>query len=253
MSPRRSAALAGHELRAMRGEMGLLLQLVLMPLIMMAFLQPLFRATTVGDAGGAAQGVPGMAVLFAMFLVGHVGYLFFREHRFGTWERLRAAPLTPLDVIVAKALPATGLALVQQLGLLALSAALFGLRVQGSVIAVVAVGYALSVCLVAFGVMAAAFIRNAQRLNALSGLMAFVIGGLGGALAPVETLPAWAQTLARFTPGYWAIEGYQAAIVDGARLSGVVRHVGALAAFAAIAAAFAALRFRFDETKVVTE
>lgn len=257
MSPRRSAALAAHELRVMRQQTGMVLQLVLMPLLMMMFLQPLFRATLaaqgVDGASGVEQGAPGMAVLFALFLVGYVGFLFFREHRFGTWERLRASPLTPMDVIVAKALPATGLALVQQMLLFALSAALFGLHLRGSVTALVAVGLALSLCLVAIGIMAAAFLRSEQRLNTLSSLLAFLVGGLGGALAPVESLPGWAQALAPFTPGFWAVEGYQAVIIDGATLLGVTRHVGALLLFTAVIAGFAALRFRFEETKMIAE
>ena len=253
MSPRRSVALAGHELRLMRREAGTLSTLVLLPLVMMAFLNPVF-AGPLGEPGtsaaGSALAVPGMSVLFSLFLIGHVGYLFFREHRFGTWERLRASPLSAADVIAGKAMPAMVLCLLQQLLLFALSMVLFDLRITGSVVALVAVATGLSLCLVACGVAAAAYLRSAQRLNALSGVLAMVLGGLGGALSPVSSLPGWAQTAAPFSPGYWAVGAYRAVVLDGARLADVAGAVGILTLFAAVAGAAAAVRFRFEETKV---
>ena len=252
MSLRRSFALAGHELRLMRREAGTLSTLVLLPLVMMAFLNPVF-AGQLGQrtsAAGSGLAVPGMAVLFSLFLIGHVGYLFFREHRFGTWERLRASPLSAGDVIAGKALPAMVLCLVQQLLLFALSTVLFNLRITGSIVALVAVATGLSLCLVAFGVAAAAYLRSAQRLNALSGVLAMVLGGLGGSLSPVSSLPGWAQAAAPFSPGYWAVDAYRAVVLDGAGLADVAGAVGILTVFAAVAAGLAAVRFRFEETKV---
>jgi ABC-2 type transport system permease protein len=253
MSLRRSLALAGHELRQMRHEVGTLSTLVLLPLVMVAFLNPVFRATLQAQgesAGGATIAVPGMAVLFSLFLIGHVGYLFFREHSFGTWERLRATPLSPGDVILGKSLPAVLLAVLQQLLLFGLGWWLFDLRLTGTAAALLAVVIALAACLVAWGVAAAAFLRNARRLNALSGVMAMVLGGLGGSLTPVESLPAWAQRIAPLSPGYWAVGGYRSVVLDGADLPDVAGAVGMLVIFAAVAAALAAMRFRFEETKV---
>lgn len=253
MSPRRSLALAGHEFRLMRHEVGTLSTLVLLPLVMVAFLNPVFRATLAAQgepAGGASMAVPGMAVLFSLFLIGHVGYLFFREHRFGTWERLRATPMSPGDLIAGKALPAVVLALLQQLLLFGLSMWLFDLRLTGSLVALLAVAAALATCLVAFGVAAAAYLRSAQRLNALSGVLAMVLGGLGGSLTPVESLPLWAQHAAPFSPGYWAVGGYRSVVLEAGGLADVAGATGMLLLFAAGAAVLAAARFRFEETKV---
>jgi ABC-2 type transport system permease protein len=253
MSPRRSLALAGHELRLMRHEIGTLSTLVLLPLVMVAFLNPVFQATLAAQgrsAGGAAVAVPGMAVLFSLFLIGHVGYLFFREHSFGTWERLRATPMSPADVIVGKALPAVLLAVLQQVALFGLGLWLFDLQVTGSMAALLAVAVALAVCLVCFGVAAAAWLRSARRLNALSGVLAMVLGGLGGSLTPVESLPGWAQQVAPVSPGYWAINGYRSVVLDAGQLADVAGAAGMLLLFAVTAAGLAAARFRFEETKV---
>jgi ABC-2 type transport system permease protein len=237
----------------MRHDLGSLAGLVLLPLLMVGFLNPIFGTTLAAQGAqvdGAAIAVPGMAVLFSLFLIGHVGYLIFREHSFGTWERLRASPLSPLEVIVGKAIPVTVLAVVQQVLLFALSVWLFDLQVRGSLPALLAVAVALALCLVAMGFAAAAFLRDAQRLNALSGLLAMVLGGLGGGLTPVESLPAWAQHVAPLSPGYWAVRGYRTVVLDGGSVADVSLAVGVLLLFAAVAAVLAALRFRFEETKV---
>lgn len=254
MSWRRSAALAAHELRVMRHEAGMLSVYIVMPLVMVAFLNPVFGASAAAQGDGAVEGaalaVPGMAVLFALFLIGHVGFLFFREHQYGTWERLRATPLSPVEVILGKALPVLALALFQQALLFALGLWLFDLSIAGSLVAVAAVAAALGTCLVACGVAAAAYVRSAQKLNAMSGVLAMVLGGLGGSLTPVDALPGWAQRLAPVSPGYWAVEGYRSVIVDGAGVAGIAGPLAALFAFALAAGALAAVRFRFEETKV---
>lgn len=254
MSLRRSTALAGHELRLMRHDLAGLSGLVLLPLVMVAFLNPLFGAALEAEGvpvtNGASAAVPGMAVLFALFLVQHVGYLFFREHHFGTWERLRATPLSPTEVIAGKTVPAAGLAVVQQVLLFVLSIWLFDLHISGSVIALGAVVAGLSICLVACGVAAVAYVRNSQRFNAMGSLVVMLVGGLGGGLAPVESLPTWAQRVAPFTPGYWAVRGYRSVIQDGGGLADVAFPVGVLVAFTVVATALAAVRFRFEETKV---
>ena len=251
---RRSVALAGHEFRLMRHDLVGLSGLVLIPLVMVAFLNPLFGAALdaegVAVGNGASAAVPAMAVLFALFLVPHVGYLFFREHHFGTWERLRATPLKPAEVIAGKALPAVSLAVVQQVLLFAMSIWLFDLRIAGAAVALAAVVLALAFCLVACGVAAVAFVHNSQRFNSMASLVVMLVGGLGGGLAPMEAMPAWAQRVGPFTPGYWAVSGYRSVIQNGGGLADVALPVAVLLVFGLVAAALAAVRFRFEETKV---
>jgi ABC-2 type transport system permease protein len=246
-SLRRSAAFCGHEFRLLWRDGGALLQLLIIPGAMIIFLEPLFRAPGVS---GAQQVVPGLSVVFALFLIGYIGFGVFREHGFGTWERLRASPASPLEIMVAKVVPSIVVALVQQVALFAAGFVLLDLVVAGSLLGLVAVGVALSLCLVAFGILCAAWLRSSQQLNALSGVAAMLLGGLGGGFAPVAMLPAWVQAVAPLTPGYWAVRGYRDVIVDGAGLAGVLLPVGILLAFAVGATALALRRFRIDETKI---
>lgn len=253
MSLRRSLAIARHDLRLLRRDPFPVILLIAMPLVLMAFMRPAFRAALI-DAGydgvnGAEQVVPGTTVMFAFFLVGNVGFAFFREHGWQTWERLRASEARPVEVMAGKAAVPLLTSAVQLVVLFGLGTVLFGLEIRGSVLGLVLVAASLSVCLVALGYAVTAMCRSIMQMNALSNLGALLFAGLGGALTPISTLPDWARTIAPATPSYWAMRGFRAVILDGGGLGAVALPCAVLLAFAAGLGLLAARRFSFAETK----
>lgn len=253
MSLRRSAAIAAHELRIATRPPGSLLTLVVMPLLMMAFFKPMFRATLAAEgyegANGAEQAVPGLSVLFALFLVGFVGYSFFQEHGWGTWPRLLSSPATTGEIMVGKVIPAALFAFAQQVILFGAAVLLMDLRIEGSIVALGVMVVSLTVCLVAIGLLLAAYLHTAQQLNTMANLGAILIGGLGGGFAPVALLPGWAQAIAPAAPSYWAIKGYRDVVLEPAGIGDIVTPVVVLLGIAAIVTPLALKRFRFDEVK----
>jgi ABC-2 type transport system permease protein len=253
VSLRRSLAIARHDLRLLRRDPFPVIVLIGMPLVLMAFMRPAFRAALV-DAGytgvnGAEQVVPGTTVMFAFFLVGNVGFAFFREHGWQTWERLRASEARPLEVMAGKAAVPLFTAAIQLAVLFGLGALIFGLDVRGSVLGLVLVAAALAVCLVALGYALTALCRTIMQVNALSNLGALLFAGLGGALTPLSTLPGWARSVAPAVPSYWAMRGFRSVILDGGGVGTVLLPCAVLLAFAAGFGLVAARRFSFAETK----
>lgn len=255
MSPSRSAALIRHDFRVQWSDKSALISLTVMPLVMMAFFKPLARLALTEEnptANGSEYTVPAMTTLFAFFLVGFVGFSIFSEHRWNTWERLRASQASNAEILAGKVVPAMTVCLVQQAVLFGAGYVLFGLRVRGSVLGVVLVCLALSLCLVALGVLMAALLKTEQQLNALSNLGAMILAGISGALVPLSVLPGWAQTIAPATPQYWAMRGFRSVILDGEGVSAVALPVAVLLSLAAASALLALLRFNFDEPKVTS-
>lgn len=255
MSARASAsvAIARHELRLMRRDPSTIVFMLVMPVLMTALMKPLYRAALVQEgvagASGAEHAVPGMAVAFAAFSVGFSGFAFFREHGWGTWERLRASAATAGDIMAGKLAPVFGLSVVQIGLLLALGVPLFGLAVPGSPAAAAAVVLAVSASLTAFGVAVTAVARTAQQLNAMGSAGSMVFAVLGGAFVPVDVMPGWAQLVAPATPTYWAMRGFRAVILESGGLAEVALPVAVLAGLTALFAGVAAVRFRFEESK----
>jgi ABC-2 type transport system permease protein len=255
MSLSRSRAIAAHEFRVMRSDPMSLVSLTLMPLLMMAFFKPLarlaIRAAHPG-ANGAEYTVPAMTTMFAFFLVSFVGFAFFAEHRWNTWERLRASQATNAEILTGKVVPAMALCLVQQVLLFTAGVVFFGLHVGTALVPVFLVCIALSLCLTSFGVLLSAVLRTEQQLNALANLGAIVLAGVSGALVPLSVLPGWARTIAPMAPQYWAMRGFESVLLDGQGVAAVLLPVAVLTAVALVAGCLALLRFRFDDTKVVS-
>jgi ABC-2 type transport system permease protein len=254
MSPRTSWAIFRHEMRVMWSDPSTVVFVILMPLVLVALTKELFanalQAEGYPGANGSEFGVPGMAVAFAAFSVGYAGFTFFRDHGWGTWDRLRATPASSVDIMVGKVVPNV-LVTVVQLGLLfVLGGPLFGLEVEGSWAAMALLVVVLALSLSAFGMLITSITRTMNQLNAVGSVGAMALAMLGGAWVPVATMPAWAQAVAPAIPTYWAMEGFQDVILDGAGVSAVITPALVLVAFGALFTLLAAWRFRFEDTKV---
>lgn len=253
MRPESALALIRHNLLLARRDLQTFAFAVAMPFVLIAFTRAAYRPVLVGegyaDANGTEQAVPGMAVMFALLLVGTIGFRVFEEHSWGTWSRLRASPAGPLTVLAGKLLPSLLVVGAQQTVLFVAGVALYDLHVKGSAASVALVTTALGICVLTFGSLLAAFASNANQLNVFANLGGAALAGLGGALVPLSTLPGWARAVAPATPSYWAMRGFRSVILDGDGIGDVVAPVVALLAFAAVFALIAAVRFRFDEVK----
>lgn len=241
MSWRRSAAVVRHDLRILRSDPVFLIMMIGMPLVLMAFTERVFSPE---------QAVPGMTVMFSLFLVGNIGFAVFREHGWSTWERLRASFATPSEIMIGKAVTPFLVLAIQLCVLFGLGSLLFGLEIRGSLLALVAVATSYAICLLALGAVALAICRTVMQLNAFTNLGAMLFAGLGGALTPIPDLPGWARAIAPVTPSYWAMRGFRDVILDAEGLAAAALPVAVLLGGAAGLTAIAAYRFRFEETKL---
>jgi ABC-2 type transport system permease protein len=253
MSPRISAAIVRHEFRVMWTDPSTVIFVVVMPLFMAALMKNLFASALVAQGFSGANGsefaVPGMAAGFAAFGSSYAGFTFFRDHGWGTWDRLRATSATSVDLIVGKVIP-TVLVSVVQLGLLfVLGGPLFDLHIRGSIPALALVIVVLGLSLSAFGMAVTAAVRTMAQLNAIGSVGAFGMAMLGGAWVPVESMPGWARAVAPVMPTYWAMNAFQDIILRGAGLADVARPVLVLIGFGSLFTAVAAWKFRFEESK----
>jgi len=251
MSLGRITAIARQDLRVLRTDLMPLLVLVVMPLVLMPFLKPAFavalRLEGLPEATGAEQVVPGMAITFGFFLVGNISFSFYREHAWRTWERLRASPAGTGDILVGKMVTPLLQVILQFIVLFGLGGLLMGLQVNGSWLALCAVGGAFALNLVTAGLAVTALCRTFMQANAVVSIGALLLAGLAGALVPYNLLPTWAQDISPLIPSYWAMHGYKEAILgEGATAAPILILLGFSAFFGAIALA----RFRFSDTKV---
>jgi ABC-2 type transport system permease protein len=252
LSPRRSTAIAATEVRVLRRDPLPLIVLLAMPLIMAPLYDHTFRATLVlgghPHASGADFAVPAAAVQFAFFLAPFTGFMFFRDHGWRVWPRVRASGASPIEIALGKAAPMVVLGAVQMIVLFAVGVGLLDLHLRESgAIAIVALVYTCSA--VMLGAALAALLSTVQQLNAIGFLGATVLGAIGGALVPLSTLPGWVRRIAPLTPQYWAMRAYRGVILDGAGARSVLLPLAVLGCFTVVFAVVAARGLRRDTPK----
>jgi len=254
MSLRRSAAIARHEIRILRRDPMPLVVLLVLPLIMAPLYRTTFRAALQfgghPNASGSDYAVPAQIAQFGFFLVPFTGFLYFREHIWKTWTRVRATPATPIEIVAGKAAPMVALGIIQIVALVALGEFALDLHLHGELPAIAAVSGVYICCAVAIGLALTAIVRTSQQLNAVGFLGATVLGAIGGALVPLSTLPRWTRTLAPVTPQYWAMRANRDVILDGRPGGLVLLPIAVLGAFTIAAIVIAIRRLRFDEREV---
>jgi ABC-2 type transport system permease protein len=241
------------ELRLLRHDPVPAAVLVGMPLVLMTLLSDALASTLAAEgfpgAPGSAQTVPGMACVFASFAIAVVGFAIFREHGWRTWPRLRAAGLSGPALLAGKLFVPAALVAGQHVVLFGFGVAFLDLRVSGSWLAVGLIAAAFAALVLTAGLAAAAALPTIQQVNAVTNLGAMVLGGLGGAFVPVDSLPSWVQPIAPVSPVYWAMEGYQTAILEGGDAFDVAGPLAVLVGFTVAFALLALWRFQVDEPK----
>jgi ABC-2 type transport system permease protein len=256
MRPRIVAAVARKDLELLARDPVVPVLLVIMPIVVTSVIRRtlghVLQSQGYAHATGAEQAVPGIALMFAIFMVAYGGQSFMREHIWATWPRLRAMPIRPSEIMLGKVLPVLLVLCLQQFLLFVAGAALFGLDVRGPMIALVVVDILYVAWVLALILATVTFCRTFQQVLAVSNLGAMALGALGGALTSIAALPGWARAIAPATPTYWAMNGFNEVILRGRGFAVVLPAAAVLGGSALVIALLVGWRFRFSAEKTGT-
>jgi ABC-2 type transport system permease protein len=169
------------------------------------------------------------------------------ERQLGLWKRLRAAPISRVVLLGAKAISGATIALLSLGVTFAFGMAVFGIRVEGSWPGFLAVCVATALMASSFGLLIAALGRTPQATRGVAILAVLLMVMLGGAWVPSLVFPAWLQKITLVIPARWAVDGLDATTWRGVDFMGVLPAIAVLLGFAAVFGALAVARFRWDE------
>ncbi len=248
------SAIAKNELRILRNDPAYAITFLAMPLVTMIMFKGVSKVF-LSEAGyrhanGSELAVSGAIVFFSFFLVGNLGFGVFREHGWNTWQRLRASPTRPAVILAGKTSVPMVVLLLQMATLTIAGWLLLGLDIRGSIAGFVAVLLSLAVCLGGIGLALLSICRTIVQLNLAANLGAVVLGSLGGALVPVETLPSWARFVAHGLPTYWAMEALRALTLNDASLTDVLPNIAVLLGFGLAGALLALKKLSLSDPKI---
>jgi ABC-2 type transport system permease protein len=196
---------------------------------------------------GYAHSFAGMAIQFLLFAMANMGIEMLLERQRGLWKRLRSAPVSKLTLLAGKALSGTILSTMILFVSFGFAMIVFGVRIEGSVLGFLGISIACAMMAATFGLLVAALGNSPATARGVTTLAVLMMVMLGGAWVPTFIFPAWLQTATTVVPVRWAVDGLDAMTWRGIGLGGAVMPVVVLIGFAALFAAIAATRFRWEE------
>lgn len=189
---------------------------------------------------------PGFAVMFVMMGVCFAGVAMAQERHHMTLARLLTTPTERFSIISGKMLGFFLLGFIQFLILI-----LFGqliLKVNwGNLplgVLLIVVSYVFSVT--GIGTLLSVIVRTSAQAGAFAVLISMVTSMLGGTWWPIEIVPKFMQTIARFTPQYWAINGFNKIITRGLGMIEILPNFYVLLAISIVSLLLAIRFFRFE-------
>ncbi|HEY3806713.1 MAG TPA: ABC transporter permease [Kofleriaceae bacterium] len=199
------------------------------------------------DISGFQVTVPGNAVLFGFFIAMAVAISFASERHTGTWRRLLASPVPRWQALLGKLFPYFLISIVQLAFLFGIGAAVFHMRVAGSVAALALVSLAVSLCAVSFGMLVASFGGTEKQIGSIVPVVLLVMGLIGGCMFPRILMPPAMKQIGLAVPHSWALDAYTDLLIrTGTGIAQVATPIAAIVGFAVVFGGLGLWRFRFE-------
>jgi ABC-2 type transport system permease protein len=193
--------------------------------------------------------MPAFAVMFAFFLVGHIGQVFHRERDEGTFRRLLASPLSRASIVAGPMIAYVIIVVLQVVFLFGVSAGLFGMDLGDSLLGLLLVSVALGLTVATLGLLLGVLARTGRQADTLGTLIAFVLPFISGIFPMNGTEPAYLAggvvgTVGMFIPHMHAAEGYRLVMTGDGTVETVTVQVLVLLGFAVVFFVLASRRLR---------
>lgn len=193
--------------------------------------------------GALQPGAQSQLVLFMFLTSMTAATQLILTRQLGVSRRMVAAPVRIGTILVGETLGRFGVAMVQGVFIVLLSAVAFGVG-WGDPLAAGMIVVLFALVGTGAAMVIGVFSNNPDQAGALGVMAGMLLGALGGAMVPLEIFPEPAHTIAYATPHSWAIQGLrEVALRDGA-VGDVLVELGALLVYAIALMAIGTWRFR---------
>jgi ABC-2 type transport system permease protein len=201
----------------------------------------------------AAQlAVPGFTIMFVFLTAQTTARSIYDEKKVGSFRRLLAAPMSKASLLVGKMLPNFVTGLIQTgvifafgtVGMRLLGLTALSLGNAPLVVALIAVLVAL--CSSGLGTLIAAVARTESQIGAMSAVVLWIMGVLGGSFVPLYFLENFLGPLPRIVPHYWANRAFNDLMIRGLGLADVAVELAVLFGFTGLFFALGLWWFDFD-------
>jgi ABC-2 type transport system permease protein len=194
-----------------------------------------------------AHSFAGMTTQFILLAGVDAGIALLMLRDRGIWQRLRSAPLSKTQFLLARTLSTTLIGLLQVTLIYAAAIVIFGVHIDGSVVGFAAIATALCLLNATFGLMLASIGGSVAATRGIAVLATLLLVMIGGAWVPSFVFPKWLQQASLAAPTRWAVDGLDAMSWRGLGLGAAMAPLGVLGGTALVCLGIAIWRFRWGE------
>ena len=220
------------------------------PVIAVSVVNPAIEQANPGYGQFFAYLFPGLTVMFIYFIVAMAGASLLSEREAGTLRRLLTAPLPRGAILAGKTLAYMLLACLQVVVMLLVAGLVFGTPMGKSPLGLVVLTLVTAFNAVALGMLVAAVAKTTKQAANIGVILAFVLAGVGGALAisptPFYRSGGFIGFISSLTPQNHAVEGFYQLMAENASFIQVLPQMGILLGMGILFFLVALWRFRFD-------
>lgn len=181
---------------------------------------------------------PAMAIFFLLFTIGFTSRSFFVDRAQGMIERMRAAPVRPLEILAGKAMSVLVYGVVSLTVVEVITSKAFGAN-WGDPLASALLGLAVVISVVSLTALVIGLARTQRQAEGIASIITFTLALLGGNFVSIPASPPLMRTISLFTPNGWALRGYTDLSTIGGGLATAATPILAILAFAVVTGAIA--------------
>lgn len=187
----------------------------------------------------------GFTVMFMMITVITASGAILDERNRGTWQRMITAPIPRRTILGGYLLSYFALGCLQFIILVTAGHLINGVS-WGNPLAVALMTTVFLLCSISLGLVIAGLARTYQQQQAVSTLVVTATSMLGGLFWPLDIVSKTMSTIAKVTPQYWAMMGYERILIHGLDWHALQQPILVLLAFSAVFFTFGMSRIRFE-------
>ncbi|HEX5167950.1 MAG TPA: ABC transporter permease [Cyclobacteriaceae bacterium] len=176
--------------------------------------------------------VPGILVILVTMVGGFLSALnIVKEKEVGTLEQINVTPIKKHQFILGKLIPFWILGLIVLTIGLTIARLVYGIIPVGSLFTIYAFAAVYLIAVLGMGLLVSTFANTQQQAMLLSFFMMMVFILLGGLFTSIDSMPEWAQVIARINPVSHFIEVMRMVVLKGSNLHDIRHHLAAVLLF----------------------
>lgn len=190
--------------------------------------------------------VPGILVLLVTMIGSYMCALnIVKEKEIGTIEQINVSPIKKSQFILAKLIPFWVIGqLIFTVGLFGVARLVYGIIPEGNIGLIYGFLSIYLIAVLGIGLLISTYSENQQQAMSLTFFFMMIFILMGGLFTPIESMPVWAQWIARLNPVSYFIEVMRMVISKSSGWLDLKIHFGVMTIFALFFNIWALLNYR---------